>query len=491
MLHLQKTGPLLASKVTDKSLLARLALQKVVRFTYPVAIAHDPLSALPARTPQVARVKAALARVQASAGTAKLGAALSKLETAFTDITSEAAKRHEGRTYGARGLVYEECRRSLSLSLSPAMLAQVAEPLAAVMGVARWYTYRIAKQLCGGLMRAFARLGGSPVPLHVFWAETAGLFDGETPKVVSSVAAAVRERLCRTRASFAAPCPGWPGARHHSPDLMWAAPSAEAMLRGEGLPVLSELHPGVNPFTTLSVLAHVPNRAKLEREWLRDLGPRQISPIPWEDFARSSQDARLAKDHWHIDLGFEFDSQRPANRVLRAADCLVKRLGARLIVTHGRQRFDLWQVFERRVRIKAASAFSLSTGLPTGPRRMLGGVVIERAHWRFKSAELRWLDADSERGARAVAFCEAHGLPRRVFVRSPAEVKPLFVDWHSPLLLEILTRLSRQAPWLSFSEMLPGPDGLWLRDSKGAPYVCELRSIAVDPAPWSSKAVWS
>ena len=115
----------------------------------------------------------------------------------------------------------------------------------------------------------------------------------------------------------------------------------------------------------------------------------------------------------------------------------------------------------------------------------------ERAHWRFEAADLRWLDDELNRVERAAAFREAHRLPRRVFLRSPTEVKPLYLDWHSPILLDLLARLSRQAPWLSFSEMLPGPDELWLRDAKGARYVCELRSIAVDPVPWSSKAVWS
>lgn len=59
---------------------------------------------------------------------------------------------------------------------------------------------------------------------------------------------------------------------------MWAASSAEAMLRGEGTPILGELHPGVTPFTTLSVLAHAPDREGLERDWREDFGEDQISP---------------------------------------------------------------------------------------------------------------------------------------------------------------------------------------------------------------------
>ncbi len=53
-------------------------------------------------------------------------------------------------------------------------------------------------------------------------------------------------------------------------------------------------------------------------------------------------------------------------------------------------------------------------------------------------------------------------------MRSPEEVKPVYVDWSAPVLVELLARLSRQAAWLSLSEMLPGPDELWLRDAAGA-----------------------
>ena len=263
------------------------------------------------------------------------------------------------------------------------------------------------------------------------------------------------------------------------------------MLRGEGTPILGELHPGVTPFTTLSVLAHAPDRPILERQWREDFGDDLITPIPWEDFARSSQDARLAKKHWHLDLGFGFESDRPSSRVLRAADFDVVKVGTRLVAIHRRQklRFDLLQLFERRLKMLAATSFSLGDGRPDGPRRTLGGLVVQRAHWRFSREALAFLDEPEGRAERVQAFCAAHGLPQRVFVRSPEEVKPVYVDWSAPVLVEMLARLSRQAPWLSFSEMLPGPGELWLRDAAGAAYVCELRCIAVDPQPWDPRAL--
>jgi hypothetical protein len=427
--------------------------------------------------------------LRGSAQGERLGGALAGLEAAFTAATQHAPKRHEGRTYGGRGLVYEECRRSLDLTLSSAMLARVERPLAAVLDVARWYTFRAAATLMQRLERLFTKAE----PLHVFWQRAAPLFATENPPVLRPAVKALRALSAKLsslddaeRLVPQAPHPGWPTARHHAPDLMWAAPSADAMLRGEGTPVLGELHPGVTPFTTLSVLAHPPDRAALEREWAHDFPPGLISPIPWEDFARSSQDLRLARRRWHLDLGFdEFDSPLPKDRVLRAADFDVRRIAGTLVAVHRHRalRFPLICIFERRIKLIAATAFSLSDGSATGPRRTLGDLVIERARWRFDASTLTWLDMPQGRLERAAQFCAQHGLPQRVFVRSPDEVKPLYLDWKAPLLLEMLARLARSSPWLSFSEMLPAPGELWLRDAAGAPYVCELRCIAVDPKP--------
>jgi hypothetical protein len=455
--------------------------------SFPVAICAQPLERLPKEAQPVRDALAALD------GPHALNEKLETLERAFTGLTQHAPKRHEGRTYGGRGLVYEECRRALDLELSDAMRARVARPLSVVLDIARWYTHEVARTLQQRVERRFKRT----VRLTELWQDTAPLFrDDRLLRPALKKLRAVCERLgpdldeaeslvakkCR------APHPGWPTARHHAPDLMWAADSAEAMLRGEGTPVLGELHPGVNPFTTLSVLAHAPDRAALEREWARDFPPGLISPVPWEDFARSSQDLRLAKQRWHLDLGFEFDSDLPPSRVLRAADFDVRRVRGALWAVHRERplRFPLIQMFERRVKLIAATAFSLSDGSTTGPRRMLGDLVIQRARWRFTPEQLTWLDDGSDRLARAAAFCAQHGLPQRVFVRTPEEVKPLYVDWKAPLLVEMLARLARGAQWLSFSEMLPAPGELWLRDADGAPYVCELRCIAVDPLPHPS-----
>jgi hypothetical protein len=93
---------------------------------------------------------------------------------------------------------------------------------------------------------------------------------------------------------------------------------------------------------------------------------------------------------------------------------------------------------------------------------------------------------------------KSSGLPQSMFVKSALEVKPFYVDMESPALVEILCRAIRrmnssggEGESFTFSEMLPGPHHLWLRDAKGASYTSELRFAVVDlkAQSWSAPPV--
>ncbi len=68
LLLLQEKGPRKASKLrAHREVLERLAAQDVVRWTFPVAISHDPLKSLP-QTAEVIDVKARLAALTSPLG---------------------------------------------------------------------------------------------------------------------------------------------------------------------------------------------------------------------------------------------------------------------------------------------------------------------------------------------------------------------------------------------------------------------------------------
>jgi hypothetical protein len=84
------------------------------------------------------------------------------------------------------------------------------------------------------------------------------------------------------------------------------------------------------------------------------------------------------------------------------------------------------------------------------------------------------------------AFARSLGIPRHVFVKSPLERKPMYLDTDSPVLARILARHARHAAAESpkhrirFTEMLPTPEQAWLSDTDGNRYVSELRLVALD-----------
>ena len=511
----EKVGATTRPSVAWLKTLERLATEGILRWNFPVSISLEPDAAWRALAHSDAleslhRQRSAVA--EQAGNSAALIPALNALEAEFATRAQTAARRSFGQTYAGRGLVFEECRRDISLDLGRTTLEQITPPLRVVLAIARWYTFAIGTELAEALRKAYEGLGATPVPLHIFWHHTADLFDHAVPPIVAAAVRRLRvrwngfwnsvqveqgaQRLGVERATelvaeqFSAPCPGWPGARHHATDIMWAAASPQALLAGQGIPVLSELHPGLNPFSTLSVLALCPVVEDLVAEWKIDFPGPLISPIPWEDFARSSQDLRLARSHWHLDLGGPFVSEHPPDRCLRAADYDVVAVGRKLQIYHrcGGPTFDLLEAFERRIKLHAAVAFTLNDGDEAGPRRYLGPLLVQRAHWRVE--KFPFLKNKSDRAGAVAGWRESLRLPRRIFVRSPLEIKPVYVDLCAPLSIEMLVHFARQAPYLSISEMYPGPDELWLSDAAGERYTSELRFLAVDPQPFDDAQVW-
>jgi hypothetical protein len=112
-------------------------------------------------------------------------------------------------------------------------------------------------------------------------------------------------------------------------------------------------------------------------------------------------------------------------------------------------------------------------------RVQIGRLVVRRATWTSSAGEL------PESPDELAAWASARGLPRQVFVRSPLERKPRFVDLESPTLLRTLARFvapaRERAPEAEvvFTEMLPAPDECWLEDGDGH-YTSELRVVALD-----------
>lgn len=119
-------------------------------------------------------------------------------------------------------------------------------------------------------------------------------------------------------------------------------------------------------------------------------------------------------------------------------------------------------------------------GIARWPRFTSGKLVLFRRRWVFAPGEAPEVprEAGDPEAAdfflRTARWRRAHGLPRHVFVHTPAEPKPWYADLDSPLSVDLLRRTLSSGPTtLHISEMLPGPDEMWVKDGQGS-YAAEF-----------------
>ncbi|GAA2906141.1 lantibiotic dehydratase [Streptosporangium fragile] len=153
-------------------------------------------------------------------------------------------------------------------------------------------------------------------------------------------------------------------------------------------------------------------------------------------------------------------SRKPREQTAPIADVTVPATGDAVEVAGVRRLLypgDLSSPLHRAVSLPAVVPVPVDLGEHT-PRIMIDDLVYQRARWRIRLPEERAGDAMG-RWLAMQRLREDNRLPRRVFVRHPAEPKPLHVDFADPLAVE---DLARSAPAeILVSEMLPTPDQLW------------------------------
>jgi len=459
------------------------------------------------------QLEAARDRVAEAVGDPQaLDESLRNLEATFTQLTDRPGTRHEGKSYAGRTLVYEDCRRNVRLDLGAGFLKRASDFLAPVLQVARWYTHTIAMRYREAVTRVFRELrassGGSQIEFGLFWKQVSLLFSGPSHRatIVDAVVEDMKSRWARlllsgpdgrrielsrsvlterVRAEFPAPCPGWPSARHHSPDLLIAADGLDAFVRGHYSIVLGEMHPGMNTLSsTLFVKEHAtPEELIRAREvdvaapGIGLAGTKSRTRADWYSLSRFDLD---------LETG-EAKSGRPRAQTVSVSELVVEEDRGLCIRTRdARARFDVVQFLEHYLISDSYPEFGIMPSLPHTPRATVDGDVLVRERWVFSPEQLGFAtskDATSRYiGLRR--WARTHGLPDHVFVKIPEEQKPQYVDLTSPLFAEIFSKSVRKASSIVVTEMLPGPNETWLCDAEGNRYVSELRIVAVDPQEW-------
>ncbi|HEY6330615.1 MAG TPA: lantibiotic dehydratase [Blastocatellia bacterium] len=464
------------------------------------------------------KVEAAREKIAASAGDPeRLDDAIRELETIFIGATGDAATRAPGRTYAARTLVYEDCRRNADVTVGAEVIEALAGPLSLVLTSARWLTWEVMRRYKPLLWSTYRRLadqrGASRVRAVDYLLKIQHLVYGDGKILVDEAIADFRDRWasilsvpdqerCVSYSSdqlkqaiserFDAPAAGWTGARYHSPDIMIAASGIDAIRRGDFQLVLGEIHIANNTLRGSNFVSQHPSPDSLYGAIEADFPDPQLVPVLPRNLPgltnRTNPVLKPAKD---FAIEMDQDVFEPVrSKALQIGTLIIEPLGDRLTIAtrDGAMRFDVAETVGQTLARLVIDSFRVVAGNRHTPRINIDQLVVCRETWRVPVRELEFAsDVNEESRFLATSRWRRElGLPQRVFVRLPVETKPFYVDFDSPIYGDLFTKGVRRSfdegGVLVVSEMLPDCEQNWLQDAEGNAFTGELRIIVLDTA---------
>lgn len=436
-------------------------------------------------------------------------AALEALDATFVRLTGSSAFRRAGEMYAGRALVFEDCRRDCEVTFGREFLRRLGPPLSIVLDATRWVSTQLRSEF-GDYLRACHRtlrekLGADRVDAHLFLNYVgAGAREAiapmsrtirrrlqerwqtilEVPEGARSVTRDVAAIQTRAREAFAASGPGsWCG--YYTPDIMIAADGLDAFRRGDFHCVLGEVHSN-NTLLWSALTSQHPDVAALAAALARDTQGETVVTMQTPKARWLSRlNPTFLESFWRYEHGDDLPS-RPACRSLPAAllEAVDDDGTVTIVAKDGRVEFDAYELFAVTMSYEADRIVSDSQ--PSGshaPRITIGDLTIARERWQISTSEMPFL-TERERSvlfARVRGWARDLGMPRHVFYKSPGETKPCYLDFDSPLYVEIFTKLMRRlrsTATVRIVEMLPGCADTWLVDRDHTRYTSELRIVA-------------
>jgi hypothetical protein len=487
----------------------------------PERLLHDRLAALadsPARTrwlDRVAQLGAALDKLAAAAGDPDaVRHATDELDLLLGQLTG---RQQDGRTgrYG-RTAAYEDCRADLDVTVGADLLEPLRQPLSLLLHSARWLVAEVGREVLAELATAHAQLsrGGRPVTLVMLTLAGAGVLSGAPGTAVHRVvqdftarwsevlelatdAGVLDSAAARPLVEALFPEPDavpWQAARQHSPDIMLRS-RPDGSLQW----VLGELHLALNTLENRPFRTQSDDPAELLDATRADYPLGRIVPI-WpasspEVTSRTYPPLALdLPDHYDY-WSYTADEGHPAGRPAWPGTLLhVVPAGRQLLVqpVDGSWQRPLAEFLAEFLTALVVDRFQLRAATPHAGRLLIDDVVVARETWRVPVGELVSAAAQPDyRHSELAAALARLGCPRYVFASLGGQRKPVLVDRQAPLLLRGFARLLRAeagrdpSAEVKLVEMLPEPDGLWLRDAAGEPITSELRIVVAeqpDPA---------
>jgi hypothetical protein len=179
----------------------------------------------------------------------------------------------------------------------------------------------------------------------------------------------------------------------------------------------------------------------------------------------------------------------PKEQALPMGSLILDRSDGELIVRSrdGRLQFGLFELCTEMLVSLGVASFKMLPSRRHMPRITFDRLVVSRESWSFEPSEMGFA-FEKDKMARLIAarrWARTHDLPRFVFVKVPVEAKPFYLDFDSPLYVNMFAKAIRRTAEsgqpeqrIGMSEMLPRTDETWLPDADGNRYTCEFRIVA-------------
>jgi hypothetical protein len=466
-------------------------------------------------------LESARSRIAAARGSVEnLDRELTALEEKFTSLTRAASTRRAGQTYAARTLIYEDCRRDIEVSLGREVLEALAPPLSLLLASVRWLSAEVASTYREAFRSIYTALvvktQSKTISAADFWVKCDPIFYKDGTRIADRILPIFQARWMevlsfpadarrvnfsteelrpRIEAAFAAACPGWSHARYNSPDVMIAASGVEAFRRGHFQLVIGEVHLGVNCLNGALFVGQHPRPEEIHDAITADFQQPCLVPVPpksWPTLTARTSFEFVSPSNYRLLVSADTGNVK-SQRALTISELVVEECEEQLLLKtrDNAVEFEIVEGFGEFLSNLIMNFFVILPPLPHTPRITIDRVTIARESWRFSPDELGFAFDSNEalRFLSARRWAREFDLPRFAFIKSPVEKKPFYVDFQSPILVNLFAKIIRRtrdstcsSPLITVTEMLPSHGQFWLPDAEGHHYTSELRMVTLDMA---------